>query len=80
MNFAIFKEEFKVENNIDYQIGTKLQEPEKIIVKIRKSKALPRLVRFKFWSNAFANEFTFFKQPKMVKLFQYWCKLKCSNF
>jgi outer membrane protein len=53
--------EFKVANNIDYQIVSSLVTQKKLLLKLEKSKALPSLgAAFNFGSNAFANDFNFF--------------------
>jgi outer membrane protein len=53
--------EFKVANNIDYQIVSSLVTQKKLLLKLEKSKALPSLgAAFNYGSNAFANDFNFF--------------------
>ncbi len=52
--------EFKVDNNINYQIVSSLVTQKKLLLKLEKSKALPSLgAAFNFGSNAFANDFNF---------------------
>ncbi len=52
--------DFKVDNNIDYQIVSSLVTQKKLLLKLEKAKALPSLgAAFNFGSNAFANDFNF---------------------
>ncbi len=52
--------EFKVENNIDYQIISSLVTQKKLLLKLEKSKALPSLgASFNYGANAFNQQFTF---------------------
>lgn len=59
-DLTILKEEFKVTNAIDYQIGQNIEESKKLLLKLEKSKALPSLAAaFNFGYNSFANDFLF---------------------
>lgn len=61
VDLAILKEEFKVENNIDYQIGKNVEESNRLLLKLEKSKALPSLgASVNFGSNTFGSRFTMF--------------------
>jgi outer membrane protein len=52
--------EFKVANNIDYQIISSLVTQKKLLLKLEKSKALPSLgAALNYGSNAFADDFNF---------------------
>ena len=52
--------EFKVDNNIDYQIISNLVVQKKLLLKLEKAKALPSLgAAFNLGSNAFSQGFTF---------------------
>lgn len=59
-DLTILKEEFKVTNAIDFQIGQNIEESKKLLLKLEKSKALPSLAAaFNFGYNSFANDFLF---------------------
>lgn len=61
VDLTILKEEFKVENNIDYQIGKNVEESNRLLLKLEKSKALPSLgASVNFGSNTFGSRFTMF--------------------
>jgi len=61
VDLAILKEEFNVNNNIDYQIGQNLQTSKELLLKLEKSKALPSLgANVNFGYNAFGDQFQFF--------------------
>jgi outer membrane protein len=52
--------EFKVDNNIDYQIISSLVTQKRLLLKLEKAKALPTLgAAFNIGANAFSQEFTF---------------------
>ncbi len=52
--------EFKVDNNIDYQIVSSLVNQKRLLLKLEKAKALPTLgAAFNIGANAFSQEFTF---------------------
>ncbi|WP_162126607.1 TolC family protein [Flavobacterium phycosphaerae] len=70
LDLAILKEEFSVENNIDYQIGKNVEESNRLLVKLEKSKALPTLgAAVNFGSNTFGSRFTMFNTDQ--KWFNY---------
>jgi outer membrane protein len=57
--------EFKVENNIDYQIVSSLVTQKQLMVKLEKSKALPSLgAAVNFGYNSFGQNFTFFNEDQ----------------
>jgi outer membrane protein len=61
-NLALVAEvsEFKVDNNIDYQIISSLVTQKRLLLKLEKAKALPSLgAAFNIGANAFSQEFTF---------------------
>lgn len=61
-NLALFADvsEFKVDNNIDYQIVSSLVTQKRLLLKLEKAKALPSLgAAFNLGANAFSQEFTF---------------------
>lgn len=61
VDLTILNEAFKVENNIDYQIGKNVEESNRLLVKLEKSKALPSLgASVNFGSNTFGSRFTMF--------------------
>ena len=70
VDLVLLKEEFNVNNNIDYQIGQNLLTSKELLLKLEKSKALPSLgAAVNFGYNSFGNEFTFFNQDQ--KWFNY---------
>lgn len=65
VDLVLLKEEFNVNNNIDYQIGQNLLTSKELLLKLEKSKALPSLgAAVNFGYNSFGNEFTFFNQDQ----------------
>lgn len=65
VDLVMLKEEFNVNNNIDYQIGQNLLTSKELLLKLEKSKALPSLgAAVNFGYNSFGNEFTFFNQDQ----------------
>ncbi|MDI9309542.1 MAG: TolC family protein [Limnohabitans sp.] len=61
IDLAVLSNEFKVENNIDYQIGKNIEESNRLLLKLQKSKALPSLgAQANFGYNTFGNQFTMF--------------------
>jgi len=61
VDLAILNENFNVENNIDFQIGKNVEESNRLLLKLEKSKALPSLgASVNFGSNTFGNKFTMF--------------------
>lgn len=61
IDLAVLSNEFKVENNIDYQIGKNIEESNRLLLKLEKSKALPSLgAQANFGYNTFGNQFTMF--------------------
>lgn len=70
MDLAIFSDDFKVENAIDYQIGKNLEESKRLLLKLERSKALPSLAaQMNFGYNTFGSRFTMFNQDQ--KWFNY---------
>jgi outer membrane protein TolC len=65
VDLVLLKEEFNVNNNIDYQIGQNLLTSKELLLKLEKSKALPSLgAAFNFGYNAFGNQFAFLNQDQ----------------
>ena len=65
VDLVLLKEEFNVNNNIDYRIGQNLLTSKELLLKLEKSKALPSLgAAVNFGYNSFGNEFTFFNQDQ----------------
>lgn len=63
VDLALLKEEFNVNNNIDYQIGQNALKSKELLLKLERSKALPSLgAAVNFGYNAFNDEFQFFSQ------------------
>ena len=63
VDLLLLQEEFKAENNIDYQIGQNLQESKRLLLKLEKSKELPSLgAALNYGYNAFENQFDFFSK------------------
>ena len=61
VDLVILKEEFNVNNNIDYQIGQNLLTSKELLLKLEKSKALPSLgANVNFGYNTFGSQFTMF--------------------
>ena len=61
ISFDIIKENFQVENTIDFKIQENLVQSKKLLVLLEKSNALPSLgAAFNFGYNAFGNQFQFF--------------------
>jgi outer membrane protein TolC len=62
VDLVLLKEEFNVNNNIDYQIGQNLLTSKELLLKLEKSKALPSLgAAVNFGSNTFGSRFTMFE-------------------
>ena len=60
VDLVLLKEDFNVNNNIDYQIGQNVLTSKELLLKLEKSKALPSLgAAVNFGYNSFGNEFTF---------------------
>jgi outer membrane protein len=60
LNLVAEVSEFKIDNNIDYQIVSSLVTQKKLLLKLEKAKALPSLgAAFNIGANAFNQEFTF---------------------
>lgn len=65
VDLVLLKEDFNVNNNIDYQIGQNVLTSKELLLKLEKSKALPSLgAAVNFGYNSFGNEFTFFNQDQ----------------
>lgn len=63
VDLVLLKEEFNVNNNIDYQIGQNALKSKELLLKLERSKALPSLgAAVNFGYNAFNDEFQFFSQ------------------
>lgn len=63
VDLVLLKEEFNVNNNIDYQIGQNILTSKELLLKLEKSKALPSLgAAVNFGYNSFGNEFAFIDQ------------------
>ncbi|MBN8641095.1 MAG: TolC family protein [Flavobacteriales bacterium] len=63
VDLVLLKEEFNVNNNIDYQIGQNSLKSKELLLKLERSKALPSLgAAVNFGYNAFNDEFQFFSQ------------------
>jgi outer membrane protein len=60
LDLALSNSEFKVENNIEYQIASSIVTQKRLLLKLEKSKALPSLgAAFNIGYNSFANQFNF---------------------
>ncbi len=60
LNLAVDVSEFKVNNNIDYQIISSLVTQKRLLLKLEKAKALPSLgAAYNIGNNAFSQQFTF---------------------
>lgn len=65
IDLAILSDSFDVKNNIDYQIGKNLEESNRLLLKLEKSKALPSLgAQMNFGYNAFGSRFTMFNSDQ----------------
>lgn len=63
VDLVLLKEEFNVNNNIDYQIGQNSLKSKELLLKLERSKALPSLgAAVNFGYNAFNDQFQFFSQ------------------
>ncbi len=63
LDLAFASSEFKINDNINYQMALNFQEQRQLELKLQKSKALPSLAaNVNFGYNAFNNEFQFFTQ------------------
>lgn len=63
LDLAFAQNEFKMENNTNYQIAKNFTEQRQLELKLEKSKALPSLyASVNFGYNAFNNQFAFFTQ------------------
>lgn len=61
VDLALLKEEFDVNNNIDYKIGKNLQTSKELLLKLERSKALPSLgASINYGANTFGSQFTMF--------------------
>lgn len=70
IDLAILSNSFDVKNNIDYQIGKNLEESNRLLLKLERSKALPSLgAQVNFGYNTFSNRFTMFNADQ--KWFNY---------
>lgn len=63
VDLVLLKEEFSVNNNIDYLIGQNSLKSKELLLKLERSKALPSLgAAVNFGYNAFNDQFQFFSQ------------------
>lgn len=63
VDLVLLKEDFNVNNNIDFQIGQNMLTSKELLLKLEKSKALPTLAAaVNFGYNSFGDTFTFFNQ------------------
>ena len=70
IDLALLKEEFNFSNTIDYQIGKNIEESNRLLLKLEKSKALPSLgAKINVGTNTFGNNFTMFNSDQ--KWFDY---------
>ena len=70
IDLALLKEEFNFSNTIDYQIGKNIEESNRLLLKLEKSKALPSLgAKINVGTNTFGNNFTMFNSNQ--KWFDY---------
>lgn len=61
IDLALLKQEFNFANTIDYQIGKNVEESNRLLLKLEKSKALPTLAaNLNLGANTFGNRFTMF--------------------
>ncbi|WP_136667676.1 TolC family protein [Flavobacterium sp. H122] len=61
IDLVILSESFDVKNNIDYQIGKNLEESNRLLLKLERSKAMPSLgAQVNFGYNTFGSRFTMF--------------------
>lgn len=65
IDLSILSNEFDVQNNIDYKMSKNLEESNRLLLKLEKSKALPSLgAQINFGTNTFGNEFTMFNSDQ----------------
>lgn len=70
IDLTLLKQEFNFQNTIDYQIGKNVEESNRLLLKLEKSKALPTLAaNLNLGTNTFGNKFTMFNSDQ--KWFDY---------